>query len=118
MGPHGFRASHANFTGDGVAAAPAARRPTAAKISSVSSVRPATVPTRAAARAAGATARPSGAAVRRGGQPLRRRVLLLAASVLRLRPLLPAGAHVPRGHRRLLSLRGVAADDPGLRHLP
>src|SRR5450631_2350174 len=111
MGPHGFRASHANFTGDGVAAAPAARRPTAAKISSVSSVRPATVPTRAAAR-------PSGAAVRRGGQPLRRRVLLLAASVLRLRPLLPAGAHVPRGHRRLLSLRGVAADDPGLRHLP
>ena len=121
MGPHGFRASHANFVGDGVAAAPAARRPPAAKISPV---RAAASHTASSARgppggrAARATARRARGDLPRDHQPLRRRLLLLAAALLRLRPLLRARPGPARGHRRLLPLRGLPAADPGPGHLP
>src|SRR6185369_1690648 len=120
MGPHGFGASHANFVGHGVAAAPAARRPTAAS-ASAAAFRPAVRGGRDAARATAdrwTARRRRRGVLRRGDQSLRRWVLLLAAALLRLRPLLRAGHRPPRRHRRLLPLRGIAAAHPGRRDLP
>ncbi len=119
MGPHGSHASHANFTGDGVAAAPAARRPTATAATLFCAATAAgAAHTSARAAAARSTAGGAQGALHRGRQPLRRRLLLLVAAVLRLRPLLRAGARPSRGHRRLLPLRRLAAADPEPRHLP